>query len=122
MIRKEFDRATKAEIMRRAKVPTGFQCEECGSIVTKGEIHHLKSDAFVVEKKKLTAKDGAFLCKPCHDFETKANSGPIAKAKRQEAADLGIKRESSRPMPRLPKPEKPPSDKLPLPPRRPMFT
>lgn len=93
--RREFDRATKAEIMARCTVPTGFHCEKCGLIVRAGEIDHIIPEALIVDKaKKLTAEDGQFLCWPCHQGEggkTSQDKATIAKAKRQEAAHLGLR-------------------------------
>jgi len=102
--RREFSRSTKAEIMLRCKTPTGFRCENpsCGAIVQSGEIDHTIAEALIVDKsKKLTAEDGRFLCWECHqgpEGKTPKDKAVIAKAKRQEAAALGIKRESTRPL------------------------
>jgi hypothetical protein len=51
--RREFTRDTKAEIIRRAKVPTGFQCEYCGAIVTSGHVDHTNPDGLEVDKTKI---------------------------------------------------------------------
>ena len=89
--RQEFDRATRAEILRLAQRPTGFQCALCGLIVTKGDADHIIAQALYVEKRKLTAADGQFACRDCHKAKTALEDVPrIAKAKRQEAAELGI--------------------------------
>lgn len=92
--RREFTRDTAAEIMRRCERPTGFQCEECGVIVSKGEIDHTIAEALVLDKsKKLTANDGKFLCWDCHqgpDGKTPKDKAIIGAAKRNEAKRMGI--------------------------------
>ena len=92
--RREFTRDVSAEIVKRAKDATGaLRCEKCFGVVVRGEIHHLKEDALEIDKsRKLTAKDGQFLCEPCHDELTKAFAPIIAKVKRVEAKALGITR------------------------------
>jgi hypothetical protein len=96
MSRREFSKLLKAEIMNRCKVPTGWQCEECGLIVQSGEIDHTIAEALIVDKtKKLTASDGKFLCVPCHqgpEGKTPKDKGIIAKAKRIEAKHIGADR------------------------------
>ena len=95
--RREFSKPVRVEIMNRAKRPTGFECEECGTVVASGQIDHTIAEGLVVDKtKKLTAKDGKFMCWPCHqgpEGKTPKDKATIAKAKRNEAKDLGIKNE-----------------------------
>ena len=122
--RREFSKGDKAIIMARCKVPTGWQCEGCGTIVASGEIDHTIAEALVIDKsKKLTAADGRFLCRPCHqgpEGKTPKDKGIIAKAKRVESKHNGATRPAgdlkSRGFDHKPKP-----DKLPMPPRRQMF-
>jgi hypothetical protein len=87
--RREFTKAVYAEIKRRCQVPTGWQCEACGLIVQSGHVDHTLPDGLVVDKKPLTAKDGRFLCVPCHKEKTKEDVSQIAKAKRIEAKHIG---------------------------------
>jgi hypothetical protein len=99
--RREFSRAVKIEIVRRATWSDGNSalrdqyCEKCRTS-TKGrfEIHHQREDALEVDKSKpLTAADGVLWCKPCHDEHTRKFSTPaVALAKRQEAAALGVEK------------------------------
>lgn len=94
MKRREFSRAVKVEIMRRAGNGSlfGFVCEKCHAVVAYGEIHHLDQDAMQTEKSaKLTAKDGQFLCKGCHKEITVAQAPVLAKVKRIEAKHLGAR-------------------------------
>ena len=100
--RREFSRLVKAEIMKRCERPTGWQCEDCGIIVPNGEVDHTIAEALVVDKsKKLTARDGRFLCWPCHqgpDGKTPKDKAVIAKAKRQEYNRIGGKAAPAKPM------------------------
>jgi hypothetical protein len=94
MSRREFPPSVIAEIKRRARRPTGFQCEAtgCGLIVSYVEAHHIDQDAMQIDKsRKLTAKDGLALCERCHDAITAAQAGVLAKVKRQENNELRTK-------------------------------
>ena len=86
--RREFSRPVKIEIMQRAKRTTGFQCEKCGVVVTRGEVDHVTAEGLVADKsKRLTAKEGQFLCLDCHrgpGGKTAADVEAIARAKRVE--------------------------------------
>lgn len=107
MARREFTRDTAAEIMRRVQRPTGSQCEGCGIVVTKGEIHHKDQDAMQVDKRrKLMAGDGVFLCVPCHKAESAKQAPVMAMVKNQEAKHLRVATPPQRPV--QPKTEKQP--------------
>jgi hypothetical protein len=95
MPRREFSKAVKIEIIKRA-TPAGTRappwCEKCSAMAARFEIHHLVMDALEIDKKrKLVAADGQLLCKPCHDEITKAQTPVLNKAKRREAKHLGVK-------------------------------
>ena len=122
MARREFIKSVRVEILQRAKVPTGFQCEQCKAIVAGGEVHHIKQDAMETEEdkkaRKLTEADGAFLCYPCHDAETKAQAPVMAKVKRIEAKHMGAAKPKGQIASRgFQSAGKPPTDKH-MPPRR----
>ena len=106
--RREFSKSTKAEIRKRCERPTGWACEECGLVVTNGEIDHTIAEALIVDKsKKLMADDGKFLCRNCHqgpEGKTPKDKAIIAKAVRIEAKHLGA--------------VTPPRSKIPSPPKR----
>lgn len=119
MSRREFTRDVKAQIVKRAMLPSGeIACEGCGLILGKKPYHvdHTKPDALEVDKsRKLTADDGKLLgVECCHAPKTKADVAVISKAKRTEAKHLGIARPKqkipSRPNApkRAPKPSLPP--------------
>jgi hypothetical protein len=99
--RREFSRAVKFEILRRATVDGRIQCEGCGLVLkARGfEFDHTIPEALVVDKTKpLTADDGKLLGPCCHrgaDGKTKADIGQIAKAKRQERGHVLPRKRSS---------------------------
>lgn len=91
MNRRNFDRASRVAIIKRATRPDGQPaCERCGAIGCKLEVHHKQMDAMEVDKsRKLTAEDGELLCEPCHDPITSAQRKVLAKALAREAKSLG---------------------------------
>lgn len=131
MKRREFTKAVKAEIVSRAMTADGqIACENCGLILGRKpyEIDHTIPTALIVEKRKLTAEDGKLLGKACcHDPKTQKIDVPtIAKAKRNEAKDMGIARPAasikSAPFARSEKAaRKAARDPKPMPPRRSLF-
>lgn len=120
--RREFDRATRVAIVKRAMRPDGQPaCEKCAAIGCRLEVHHVDMDAMQIDKsRKLTALEGVLLCEPCHDAETAKQAPVLAKAKAVEARHLGAHQPKST-IPKRKKPEKPKRDKLTMPPRREMF-
>jgi hypothetical protein len=105
--RREFSKPVAREIMKRCERPTGWQCEDCGLIVSSGEIDHIIAEALIVDKtKKLTASEGQFLCWPCHqgpDGKTPKDKAIIAKAVRVEANRIGTSTAPKASIPRPPK-------------------
>lgn len=96
MSRREFTNAVKAQIVARAMNAAGVvACENCGLVLGKKLYHidHTIPDALAVDKSApLTKEDGKLLgwdC--CHKPKTAADLGQIAKSKRQERFDKGIK-------------------------------
>ena len=121
MPRQEFPTPVAVEIVRRATDALGFiRCEKCHCVVKPGgfAIDHIIPDALRIDKRrKLTASDGQLLCSgsrdTCHGLKTAEQDQPaIAKAKRIEAARLGVRtmpsrKIPSRPFPKFVKPPKP---------------
>lgn len=107
MTRREFSKAMKAEMLRRAMDEKGrVYCEGCGMDVTGKpiEFDHTIPEALILDKSRpLTADDGKLLGqKCCHRSpggKTAQDVANIARAKRREAAHGGFKTKSSRPMP-----------------------
>ena len=121
MARQEFTTAVAVEIVKRATDPLGFiRCEQCDCVVKPGgfAIDHIVADALRIDKRrKLTANDGQLLCSgsrdTCHGLKSAEQDQPaIARAKRLEAAHVGIRsiparKLLSRPFPKCVKPPKP---------------
>lgn len=90
MARQEFPRAVKVAAIKRATANGQVYCEACGCM-TKGkfEIDHIRPDGLLGEP---TLENARILCSPCHKEKTKSDVGAIAKAKRNEARHLGIRK------------------------------
>lgn len=119
MSRREFTKTVYAQIVRRAMLPNGeIACEGCGLILGKKPYHvdHTKPDGLEIDKsRKLTAADGKLLgVECCHKPKTAVDVAVIAKAKRNEARHLGIKRATQK-IPSRPAAPKQRADKLPMP-------
>lgn len=117
--RRNFTKAVKVEIVKRALRPDGQPaCEKCGAIGCKLEVHHLTMDAMETDKsRKLTAEDGQLLCEPCHDIETKKQMPVFVQARDREASHLNVRNSSSRSF-QKPEKVKQPSRHAPLQPKR----
>ena len=100
MSRREFPRAIRVEIVRRATIEVKgkgvVRCEECGLVAPKvWHVDHTIPDALFLDKKRaLTAADGKVLCagspETCHGKKTLQDVAVIAKAKRNEANALRV--------------------------------
>jgi 5-methylcytosine-specific restriction protein A len=117
MARREFPRSVKVAAIKRATVNGVVYCERCGNLCMRFEIDHATPDGLGGEP---TLSNAVLLCLPCHKEKTAGDVGVIAKAKRVEAKHVGATRANGT-IPRRPQTEKPKADKLPMPPRRPMF-
>lgn len=100
MNRREFSDPVRAQIVHRSMNERGLICcEGCSLVLGKKAWHidHTIPDALYLDKRRpLTAKDGKLLgwdC--CHKPKTAVDQGDIARAKRRERNDLGIKGPSS---------------------------
>jgi hypothetical protein len=97
--RREFTVGDRIAIVGRATDPQGrVHCERCGAWCRKRadyEIDHViaEGDRPLADLlRKLTPADGQLLCVAvCHPQKTKKDKGDIGKAKRLEAAELGVK-------------------------------
>ena len=95
MSRREFSRAVKLEIIKRATRDGMTFCEGCGCLAKRWHIDHTSPDGLQIDKSKpLTAADGKLLCAgsrdTCHGRKTAEQDVPaIALVKRQVAAHLG---------------------------------
>jgi hypothetical protein len=98
MNRRNFIRAVKLEIIKRATRPDRQPaCERCGAVGLKMDVHHKVMDAMQIDKsRKLTAEDGELLCEPCHDPITATQRRHLAKALAREAKHVGATRPASK--------------------------
>jgi hypothetical protein len=99
--RQEFDTPTSVAIHKRATDERGVKrCENpsCRAVIKGRNCHvdHIIADALKSDadkQRKLTAADGQLLCLDCHNEKTRKSDVPaIAKARRREAKDKGVKR------------------------------
>ena len=128
MTRREFSRAQKAQMLKRASDEKGnVFCEGCGLNITGKavEFDHTIAEALIIDKTRpLTIDDGRALGRDCcHrglDGKTARDVAIIAEAKRREAKHLGIRSKLSGPGFRKEPPQRRASSPLakPLPPRR----
>lgn len=98
-MRREFSRAQKAQMLKRASDEKGnIFCEGCGLNITGKavEFDHTIPEAMVIDKTKpLTIEEGKALGRDCchraPGGKTAQDLADIAKAKRREANHLGIR-------------------------------
>jgi 5-methylcytosine-specific restriction protein A len=113
---KEFSPATKVKAYERS----GGKCESCGVSLKLGKINYDHAIAIGLGGDNSLA-NCVVLCLPCHGEKTHGQDNPIMrKADAQHKAEIGATR-AKRQIANRRKPERPPRDKLELPPRRPMF-
>jgi hypothetical protein len=127
-MRREFTRAQKAQMLKRASDVRGnIWCEGCGLNITGKaiEFDHTIPEALIVDKTRaLTIDDGKALGRDCchraPGGKTDQDVARIAKAKRQEAGFLGIRTKMQSAGFRKPPPQRRASSPLAkqLPPRR----
>lgn len=109
--RREFSRAQKVAMLKRAMDRTGtIRCEGCGLNVTGKvvEFDHIIPEALILDKlSPLDIEHGRVLGRDCchraPGAKTARDLAVIAEAKRREARHLGIKRLSSRSFNRAPR-------------------
>lgn len=126
--RREFTRAQKAQMLKRASDEKGnVFCEGCHLNVTGKvvEFDHIIPEALIIDKTRpLTIEDGKALGRDCchrgPDGKTARDVAIIAEAKRREAKHFGIRSKLSGPGFRKVAPQRRASSPLakPLPPRR----
>ncbi len=93
MPRREFPRTVKVAVVKRATRNSILYCEKCELPAKKWQIDHINPDGITGEP---VITNAMLLCEPCHAEKTKHDVANIAKAKRREAAHLGV-----RPAPKL---------------------
>lgn len=122
MTRREFSKAVKVEVVKRATKGNAVFCEKCNALAKRWQIDHVIADAHGGEP---VLSNAELICEPCYSVKNPKDTTIAAKLKRQEAAHLGVRktatmktaaREPAPPQRRATKP----LDK-PQPPRRAMF-
>jgi 5-methylcytosine-specific restriction endonuclease McrA len=116
--RKEFSKATKVEVIKRATKNGNVYCEACGALAKKWEIDHVQPDGLCGSNLLANAQ---LLCRLCHVAKTKDDVARIAKAKRVEARALGVRKRPTLKSRGFEKTAKPPKEPLRLPPRRSLY-
>jgi 5-methylcytosine-specific restriction endonuclease McrA len=86
MTRQEFSVAIQKAASKRAN----GHCEQCGLPFAgrRPELHHVKAAFY---EGPPTLENAALLCPPCHRIETSKAAPRMAKTRRQEKAEAGIK-------------------------------
>ena len=92
-MRREFPKAIKVASIKANTRDNVTYCEGCGLPTKRFHFDHKNPDGLTGQP---TLENCALLCLPCHDEKTKQDVADIAKAKRREAAHLGV-----RPAPKL---------------------
>lgn len=122
MTRRNFTKATQ---VARFKLCGGL-CEcildagsRCNAVLIPGRWHcdHHNPDGLTGEP---TLENARCLCLECHAIKTKVDVANIAKAKRVEAKHIGVEMPKAK-IAAPAKPEKPPRDRLDIPPRRHLY-
>jgi 5-methylcytosine-specific restriction enzyme A len=117
MKRREFPRSVKVRVVKRATREGVLYCEKCGFPAKKWQIDHIVADAIGGEP---IISNAELICNVCYSVKNPQDTRRAAKTKRQEAKTLGIRKPTAT-IRQPPKPDKPPSDKLPIPPRRALY-
>ena len=89
MPRKEFSKAVKVAATKRATRDGVTYCEGCGLPAKRWHYDHDNPDGLTGEP---TLENCKLLCLPCHEEKTRQDVAAIAKAKRREARNLGIRK------------------------------
>lgn len=95
MSRREFPRAVRVAVIKRATRDSVVYCEKCGALAKRWQIDHVRPDGLLGEP----ALDNAMLiCEPCWAVKNPADTSAIADAKRKEASHLRVRRRPKQPL------------------------
>ena len=89
MARREFPRAVKVAVVKRATSNSSVYCEGCGALAKQWQIDHRQPDGLLGEP---TLENAQLLGWCCYAPKNAADTTAIAKAKRREAAHLNIRK------------------------------
>jgi len=89
MPRREFSKAIKVTVIKRATREGVTYCELCGALAKRFQIDHINPDGLTGEP---VLSNAMLICEPCFSVKNPIDTSNIAKAKRREAYDLGATR------------------------------
>ena len=105
-MRREFPKAVKVAVIKRATKDGVVCCEGCGALAKTWRIDHVRADGLLGEP---VLENAQLLGPCCYAAKDAADASAIAKAKRREAVNLGVRKEpaiESRGFPKKPEREK----------------
>lgn len=88
MARREFPRAIKVAVIKRATRDSVVYCEACQLPAKKWQIDHVRPDGLLGEP---TIDNAQLICEACFGIKNPADTTAIARAKRREAAHIGAR-------------------------------
>ncbi len=106
--RREFSKAIKVAVIKRATRDGVIYCESCPSIAKKFQIDHVRPDGLLGEP---TLDNAMLICEACWKIKNPQDTKTIAKAKAREASHLGVKPDAKQKIQQRPKkPDKGPKE------------
>jgi len=95
MPRREFPKAVRVAVVKRAMRDGVVHCEKCGAMAKTFQIDHVRPDGLLGEP---TLANAQLLGPCCYGQKNADDTSNIAKAKRREAAHLGVNRRPKHPL------------------------
>lgn len=94
-MRREFSKATKVAVIKRSTVDGVVYCESCKAQAKRWQIDHVNPDGMGGEP---TIENAELICEPCYSIKNPKDTRDIARAKRREARDLGVRNTARQPI------------------------
>jgi len=107
--RREFPRAVRVAVIKRATKDGKIICESCGAMTKRFQIDHIRADGLLGDP---TIKNAMLICEACWKEKNPADTRAIAEAKRREASHIGAEKPGKQKIPQRPGPEKKPPREL----------
>lgn len=89
MTRREFSKAIRVAVIKRATKNSAVYCEACGALAKRFQIDHVRADGLLGEP---TIENAMLICEPCWRVKNPQDATAIARAKRREAKAIGATR------------------------------
>ena len=86
MTRREFPRAVRVAVIKRATKDSIVYCEACKGLAKRFQIDHIRPDGLLGEP---TLSNAMLICQSCWEVKNPQDTKTIAKAKRREAKHVG---------------------------------